>query len=104
AGLLKIRLFRPFPEEEIAQALKSARVIACMDRTESFSGHCGPLGAEVKSALLNARLMPEVINYVYGIGGRDVAVENIISVFEDLIEIDQTKNAGARYRYLSVRE
>jgi pyruvate ferredoxin oxidoreductase alpha subunit len=104
AGLLKIRLFRPFPEEEIAHALKSAKVIACMDRTESFSGHCGPLGTEVRSALLNARLMPEVINYVYGIGGRDVAVDNIISVFEDLIEIDQTKDAGARYRYLSVRE
>jgi pyruvate ferredoxin oxidoreductase alpha subunit len=104
AGLLKIRLFRPFPGEEIAQALKNTRFIACMDRTESFSGHCGPLGAEVKSALFNARLMPEVINYVYGIGGRDVAVENIISVFEDLIRIEQTKDAGERYRYLSVRE
>lgn len=104
AGLLKIRLFRPFPGEEIARALKNARVIACMDRTESFSGECGPLGAEVKSALFSARLMPEVINYVYGIGGRDVAVENIISVFEDLIRIDQTRDAGERYRYLSVRE
>jgi pyruvate ferredoxin oxidoreductase alpha subunit len=104
AGLLKIRLFRPFPGEEIASALKNARVIACMDRTESFNGESGPLGAEVKSALFNARLMPEVINYIYGIGGRDVAVENIISVFEDLIEIDQTKDAGERYRYLSLRE
>lgn len=104
AGLLKIRLFRPFPGEEIAYALKNARVIACMDRTESFNGQCGPLGAEVKSALFNARLMPEVINYVYGIGGRDVAVENITSVFEDLIKIDQTKDAGEKYRYLSLRE
>jgi len=104
AGLLKIRLFRPFPGEEIAHALKNARVIACMDRTESFNGQCGPLGAEVKSALFNARLMPEVINYVYGIGGRDVAVENINSIYEDLIRIDQTKDAGERYRYLSVRE
>ena len=101
---MKIRLFRPFPAEEIAHALRNAKVIACMDRTESFSGHCGPLGAEVKSALFNARLMPEVINYVYGIGGRDVAVENIISVFEDLIEVERTKNAEPRYRYLSVRE
>lgn len=104
AGLLKIRLFRPFPAAEIAAALKNARVIACMDRTESFSGECGPLGAEVKSALMDARLMPFVINYVYGIGGRDVAVENIISVFADLIRVDQTKDAGETYRYLSLRE
>ncbi|MDD2554149.1 MAG: pyruvate ferredoxin oxidoreductase [Desulfotomaculaceae bacterium] len=103
-GLLKIRLFRPFPGEEIANALQKAKVIACMDRTESFNAQCGPLGAEVKSALFNARLMPVVINYVYGLGGRDVTVESITSVFEDLIEIDQTNDAGDKYRYLSLRE
>jgi pyruvate ferredoxin oxidoreductase alpha subunit len=103
-GLLKIRLFRPFPGEEIAAALKNARVIACMDRTESFSTRCGPLGAEVKSALFDAGLAPVVINYVYGIGGRDVAVENIVSVYADLIKIDQTNDAGEKYRYLSLRD
>jgi len=103
-GLLKIRLFRPFPGEEIAAALKNARVIACMDRTESFNAQCGPLGAEVKSALFNAGLAPVVINYVYGLGGRDVAVENITAVYADLIKIDQTNDAGEKYRYLSLRE
>ncbi len=103
-GLLKIRLFRPFPGEEIAAALRNARVIACMDRTESFNGQCGPLGAEIKSALYNARPAPVVINYVYGLGGRDVTVGDIASVYEDLIEIDQTNDAGEIYRYLSLRE
>ncbi len=103
-GLLKIRLFRPFPGEEIAAALQNAKVIACMDRTESFNAQCGPLGAEVKSALFNARLMPVVINYVYGLGGRDVTVKSITSVYEDLIKIDQTNDAGEKYRYLSLRE
>jgi pyruvate ferredoxin oxidoreductase alpha subunit len=103
-GMLKIRLFRPFPGEEIAAALKNARVIACMDRTESFNTQCGPLGAEVKNALYNAGQTPVVINYVYGLGGRDVAVENITSVYADLIEIDKTKDAGEKYRYLSLRD
>ena len=103
-GLLKIRLFRPFPAEEIAEALKNAKVIACMDRTESYNGQCGPLGAEVKSALFNTRLTPEVINYVYGLGGRDVTVESLTSVFEDLIKIDETKDVGEKYRYLSLRD
>jgi len=103
-GLLKIRLFRPFPAEEIAEALKNAKVIACMDRTESYNGNCGPLGAEIRSALFNAKLAPEVINYVYGLGGRDVTADSLTSVFEDIIEIDKTKNVGEKYRYLSLRD
>lgn len=103
-GLLKIRLFRPFPGEEIAAALQKSKVIACMDRTESFNGRCGPLGAEVKSALFDAQLMPPVINYVYGLGGRDVTVEDFITVFAQLAEIEQTNDGGKKYRYLSLRE
>ncbi|HIU67682.1 MAG TPA: pyruvate ferredoxin oxidoreductase [Candidatus Caccomorpha excrementavium] len=104
AGLLKLRVFRPFPAEELAAALAHVRVLACMDRTESFNNECGPLGAEVKSALFDAGLAPKVINYVYGLGGRDVTVESITSVYEDLIQIDKTKEMGAKYRYLSLRE
>lgn len=103
-GVLKIRLFRPFPAEEIAEALKNVKVIACMDRTESFNAQCGPVGAEVKNALYNAKLYPEVINYVYGLGGRDVTVESLTSVFTDLIKVDETKDAGEKYRYLSLRD
>ena len=104
AGILKIRLFRPFPAEEIAGALSHVKALAVMDRVEDFNTNCGPLGAEVKSALYNKNLHPVTINYCYGLGGRDVTVESLTSVFEDLIEAERTGEPGETYRYLSVRE
>lgn len=104
AGILKIRLFRPFPAEEIAQALSNVKALAVMDRVEDFNTNCGPLGAEVKSALYNKNLHPVTINYCYGLGGRDVTVESLTSVFDDLMEAEKTKDPGETYRYLSVRE
>lgn len=103
-GLLKIRVFRPFPGEEIAEALKHVKVIAVMDRSEGFSAQGGPVCAEVKSALYDIDAKCKVINYVYGLGGRDVKVENIEEVYEALEEIEKTGNLGETYRYLSVRE
>lgn len=104
AGVLKVRLFRPFPAEEIAHALKHAKVVACMDRTESYNGQCGPLGAEVKNGLYNLGAHPFVVNYVYGLGGRDVTVESLTSVYEAMKVIDQEQKISEPYRYLSVRE
>lgn len=103
-GLLKIRVFRPFPAEEIAEALKNVKVIAVMDRCEGFSSQGGPLGAEVKSALFTASSTAKVVDYVYGIGGRDVRVENIEEVYAALEEILTTGNVGETYRYLSLRD
>ena len=103
-GLLKIRVFRPFPAEEIAEALKNVKVIAVMDRCEGFSSQGGPLGAEVKSALFTAGSTAKVVDYVYGIGGRDVRVENIEEVYAALEEILTTGNVGKTYRYLSLRD
>lgn len=104
AGVLKIRLFRPFPAEEIAAAIKNAKVVACMDRTESYNGNCGPLGAEVKAALYGTENAPKMLNYVYGLGGRDVTVESLTSVFADMQTVEKTGELGATYRYLSIRE
>lgn len=104
AGVLKIRLFRPFPAEEIADALKNVKYLAIMDRTEDFNTNCGPLGAEIKAALYNKNLHPAALNYCYGLGGRDVTVESLTSVFEDLMKVAQTGELGETYRYLSVRE
>lgn len=103
AGLMKIRMFRPFPAEEIAAALKHAKVIAVMDRTESFQSTCGPLGAEVKSALYDIQAHLMMINYAYGIGGRDVTVQSLTSVFEDMREADRSGAVQNPYRYLSLR-
>ncbi|MEE3362291.1 MAG: hypothetical protein VZQ84_01905 [Anaerovoracaceae bacterium] len=103
AGLLKVRMFRPFPGAEIAEALKNCKVVACMDRTESFNTQSGPLGADVKTALFDAGTDVKVLNYVYGLGGRDVTVTSLSSVFDDMVEVDKTGNLGDKYRYLSVR-
>ena len=103
-GLLKIRLFRPFPAEEIREALKNVKVLAVMDRSEGFNAYGGPLGAEVKGALYCLEKGPKVVNYIYGLGGRDVRVENVEEVFNELEKIDNSGELGEEYRYLSVRD
>ena len=103
-GLLKIRLFRPFPAEAIAEALKNVKAVAIMDRAEGYTNHGGPLGADVMAALFRARSSAYAVNYVYGLGGRDVRVEDMEGVFETLKQILESGNAGETYRYLGVRE
>ena len=103
AGLLKIRMFRPFPASQIAEALKNVKVVACMDRTESFNTLNGPIGADVKSALYDIGSKVKVVNYVYGIGGRDVTVASLTSVYEDMMKIEADGTVGQAYRYLSLR-
>lgn len=103
-GLLKIRVFRPFPAERIAEALKNTKVIAVMDRSEGFSACGGPVFAEVRSAMYDVENAPKVINYIYGLGGRDVAMNDIEKVYNDLNYIGESGNYGETYRYLGVRE
>ncbi|GAU76463.1 pyruvate ferredoxin oxidoreductase [Fusibacter sp. 3D3] len=103
-GLLKIRLFRPFPREEIAEALKHIKAIAVMDKCEGFSAAGGPLFAEVRSALYDLNEKPMTVNYIYGLGGRDVRTTDIESVYSDLDTIVESGKAGDTYRYLGVRE
>ena len=104
-GLIKIRSIRPFPAEEIAQALKNVKSFAVMDKADSFNGHCGPMGAEVATAMYaNNVTAPKMINYIYGLGGRDVRVESIEKVYAELEQITATGETGETYRYLEVRE
>lgn len=103
-GLLKIRVFRPFPEVEIANALKHIKVLAVMDKAEGFSGVGGPLGAEIKAALYGRADGIPVVNYIYGLGGRDVKADDIEKVYSDLQDILKTGQLGATYRYIGVRE
>ena len=103
-GLLKIRLYRPFPGEAIAEALKNVKAVAVMDRAEGYSNQGGPLGADVMSALFRARSQALAVNYIYGLGGRDVRVEHIEEVFAALQTIIDNDDAGETYRYLGIRE
>jgi len=104
-GLIKIRSFRPFPAEDIAEALKNVKSFAAMDKDDSFNAHCGPIYAETCAALYaNGVYAPKGINYIYGLGGRDVRVESIKTVFAELEKISATGETGDTYRYLDVRE
>lgn len=104
AGLLKVRMFRPFPGEQMAAALKNAKVIAVMDRTESFNTVNGPLGADVKTVLYDNKSDALIVNYAYGLAGRDVTVESLTSVYEDMLQIEKDGCVGETYRYLSLRD
>jgi len=102
-GVLKIRVFRPFPAAKLASALKNVKAIAAMDRSESFSGNSGPMAAELKAALYDAKQYPEVVSMVYGLGGRDITVEDMESIYADL-EAGNFECEGLPYRYVNVRE
>ena len=103
-GLLKIRLYRPFPADAIAEALKNVKAVAVMDRAEGYSNHGGPLGADVMAALFRARSAALAANIIYGLGGRDVRVEDMEQVFEDLQTMIDQDDAGETYRYMGLRE
>ena len=106
AGLLKIRMFRPFPASEIAEALskESIKSIAVLDKSDSVNGAGGALFEDVTSAMYVNNKHVSTVNYIYGIGGRDTTTKDIVSVFEDLQEIIKTGNLVNPYRYLGLRK
>lgn len=103
-GLLKIRVFRPFPEEEIAAALSHVKAVAVLDRSEMFSATGGPLGVEVQAALYQAKADTEAVNYFYGLGGRDITVEDFEQVYGKLEKIAEEHKITDRYEYIGLRE
>ena len=104
AGLLKLRCFRPFPATTVAEALGDKKAIAVLDRSLSFGAQCGPLFLEVITALFTHGFSPKVLNYAYGLGGRDIVPAQIHQVYKDLIDIDREGLAGPSLRYLGLRE
>ena len=103
-GLVKVRSFRPFPAEEIANALKGCKAVAVMDRSEAFSTNGGPLGAETMQAMYQYGCDALAIDIMYGIGGRDVRVEDIKDVYETLKDIAKSGDRGEIYRYMGLRD
>ncbi|HNV34489.1 MAG TPA: pyruvate ferredoxin oxidoreductase [Bacillota bacterium] len=103
AGMLKIRVFRPFPAAEIVKAIKGVKAVAVMDKADSFDAVGGPLYKDIRSAMYGKR-GGKIVNYIYGLGGRDVTEQNIHSVFEDLKTIADTGKVANQVTYLGVRE
>lgn len=103
-GLLKIRTFRPFPKEEIVESLSNLEAVAILDRSDSFGAYGGPVFSEARSALLDSKKPPLIVNYIYGLGGRDIGMKEIEKVYSDLGEITRTKKIREPISYLGIRE
>jgi pyruvate ferredoxin oxidoreductase alpha subunit len=103
-GMVKIRVFRPFPEPAIVSALRHVRAVAVLDRAIAFGTAGGPVYSEVRAALLGQAPGIKVVNYVYGLGGRDIFVEDIERVYGDLAILLDSDEPGFQTTYLGVRE
>ena len=102
-GLVRIRLFRPFPFEEFLAAVEGAKQIAVMDRALGLNGAGGPLATEVKAALYDEPERPYIWNYVAGLAGRDVTIENFVEM-ADGVEAAAADGLRAGYTMINVRE
>ena len=103
AGLLKIRVYRPFPGEEVAKALSHLKAIAVLDKSDSLNAIGGALFEDVSSSMYVNNSHVPMCNYVYGIGGRDTTATDIESVYTDLMEITKNGKVENPYRYLGLR-
>jgi len=102
-GLLRPRVFRPFPGDKIVNALRGVKAVAILDRSDSFSGQGGPLFTEIRSGLLDESKSPLTVNYIYGLGGRDINTEQINAVYEDLEKVAKENKVKNLVNYLGVR-
>ncbi|MBN1474856.1 MAG: pyruvate ferredoxin oxidoreductase [Syntrophaceae bacterium] len=103
AGLVKLRLWRPFPFEELKAAVKNAKKLIVTDRAISFGGPGGPVFSEIKSALYAENQRPLIYNYIYGLGGRDIPVPEFVGMFEKVLA-DKTGQLVDSYEFWGVRE
>lgn len=104
AGLLRLRTFRPFPAESIVKTFRNVKAVAVMDRSMSFGGNGGAVFHETRHALYDASKHPLVVNYIYGLGGRDTSPAQILKIFEDLQKIAQTGEVERKISYVGLRE
>lgn len=104
AGLLKPRLFRPFPYEEVGEALKHLKALCVLDRADAFGGSYGPLFMEIASSILPHGTRPVVLNRIYGLGGRDYLPVHAENALNELAAIAATGEVRTYKEYIGVRE
>lgn len=104
AGMVKVRVFRPFPAEEIAEALENLKAVAIMDKADSLNAMGGALYEDVISSMYTAKKQVPAVSYVYGIGGRDTTSNNIHEVFDYLAQVAKTGKIDNPYRYVGLRK
>jgi len=104
AGLLKPRLYRPFPYEEVGEALKHLKAVCVLDRADAFGASYGPLFMDIASSIYPYKDRPILINKIYGLGGRDYLPEHAELVLNELAEIAKTGKVKTFKEYIGVRE
>ncbi|MFH1560377.1 MAG: transketolase C-terminal domain-containing protein [Chloroflexota bacterium] len=102
-GLIRLRLWRPFPFEELRQAVRHADVLIVLDRSLSVGGQGGPVCSEVKSALYQEERRPQVSSFIGGLGGRDMSPEEFEYIIDRGEEISG-KRGGEEFEIIGVRE
>jgi pyruvate ferredoxin oxidoreductase alpha subunit len=105
AGMVRVRVFRPFPYAAYAKALEHVKAVGVMDRADSFGAQGGPLFLEIRAALYDNQPRPQVLPFIYGLGGRDIFPDNIEHAFSVLTEAAHSRErASTERRYLNLRE
>jgi pyruvate ferredoxin oxidoreductase alpha subunit len=104
AGLLRLRTFRPLPAEELRSALKNAKAVAVMDKSMSFGGFGGAVFQEVRHIMYGSQSHIPIVNYIYGLGGRDSSPRELRRIFEDLNRLAKTGPVESPVHYLGLRE
>lgn len=102
-GLVKLRVFRPFPFDELAEAVKHIKGLAVLDRSDSWGGYGGPVYTEVRSALCDLKEKPVLRNFIYGLGGRDINLEDLEAIFGMIQKTVDTGEKAGSYEYFGVR-
>ncbi len=104
-GMIKLRVFRPFPAAELVAALAGKKAVAVFDRSDTFAGNMGgPVFIELRSALYETAEKPIMVNYIYGLGGRDLSVDLVNKACNELAWIAQSGQVKQRVNYLGLKE
>jgi pyruvate ferredoxin oxidoreductase alpha subunit len=104
AGVLRLRTFRPFPAEDIKNALKNVRVIAVMDKSMGPGAIGGTVYSEVRNVLYDLKQRPMVTSYIFGLGGRDSSPRDLRRIFEDLMRAAKVGQTDSVVHYLGLKE
>jgi len=104
AGVLRLRTFRPFPAEDIKNALKNVRVIAVMDKSMGPGAIGGTVYSEVRNVLYDLKQRPMVTSYIFGLGGRDSSPRDLRRIFEDLMRTAKAGQTDSVVHYLGLKE
>ncbi len=102
-GILKLRVFRPFPYKELREALDGLKAIAVLDRSMSPGGYGGPLFTEIRSALFDLDKKPVVLPFIYGLGGRDLKTKHIDEIFMGLKSFEDNGKKEAEISFINLR-